>query len=290
MASVVLIVLNWDKYNPRKDVKNPSWFRFEHGFFNHWQFYDFNAFDIRAWLYILCEASVRNEGGKVTVNLEHAHRVARIAEDELFTAIEKLKEKQVIECRTLRGRYVAGTHACTTRRDETRRNGTERDETNVTNEKKDSAQGSPSPDATEFSDPPENLFGPEQNLVTLPAKTSVDPDGPTPTALVWRSYKAAYEKRHGKAPPWNAKIAGQIKQFVGRMPAADAPFVAEFYLSHNDAFYVKKMHQVGPMLSDAEKLHVEWSTGRKMTSTQAKSAESMDHYASQMERVRRGEL
>ena len=150
------------------------------------------------------------------------------------------------------------------------------------------AQGSPSPTAGELS-----LFAdpyPDENIVKLPAKRTINPEGPSPTALVWRAYKVAYEKRHGKAPPWNAKLAGQLKAFVSRMPAEDAPLVAEFYLSHNDAYYVKSRHPAGLMLRDAEKLHVEWSTGDKMTSAQAKSAESMDHYASQMERIRRGEL
>lgn len=123
-----------------------------------------------------------------------------------------------------------------------------------------------------------------------PSKPVADPDGPTPTALVWRAYKAAFQKRWKKSPPWNAKIAGQLRSFVTRMPAADAPFVAEFYLTHNDAFYVKAMHPVGAMLRDAEKLHVEWQRGSQVTSRDARSAESMGHYQSQLERIARGEL
>lgn len=118
-----------------------------------------------------------------------------------------------------------------------------------------------------------------------PPRELVSPDGSSPTAITWRSYKAAYERRWGNAPPWNAKTAGQLKSFVARIPSQDAPTVAEFYLTHNDRYYVKAMHPVGLLLRDAEKLYTEWKTNRKVTDQEAKSAESGDHYREQMKRL-----
>jgi hypothetical protein len=63
---------------------------------------------------------------------------------------------------------------------------------------------------------------------------------------------------------------------VERIPEAEAPAVAAFYLTHNDAFYVKSMHPVGLLLRDAEKLRTEWATGRKVTSIQARQGEARD--------------
>jgi len=103
-----ITILNWEKFNERKDVKNPSWFRLQHNLCTHWQFYDFSHSEICAWLYILCEASIRNQRGRVTVNFEHAHRTFRLDATTVKSAIQKLKQNQVIEVRTVRGRYASG--------------------------------------------------------------------------------------------------------------------------------------------------------------------------------------
>lgn len=118
-----------------------------------------------------------------------------------------------------------------------------------------------------------------------PPKVLVSPEGPTATAITWRAYKAAYESRWKNAPPWNAKTAGQLKHFIARVPAEDAPEVARFYLTHNDRYYVKALHPVGLLLRDAEKLFTEWKTNRKVTDKEAQSAESADHYREQMKRL-----
>lgn len=92
---------------------------------------------------------------------------------------------------------------------------------------------------------------------------------PAPTAAVWDSYSTAYERRYGTQPVRNATVSGQLAHFVTRVPAAEAPEIAAFYVRSNNAFYVKKGHSVGVMLPDAEKLRTEWSTGRQITGTAA---------------------
>lgn len=112
----------------------------------------------------------------------------------------------------------------------------------------------------------------------------------SPTAKTWRAYKSAYEKRHGAEPPWNAKIAGQLKSFVSRVPADEAPSVAEFYISHNGYRYVNAMHPVGLLLMDAEKLHTEWVTGKRMTHAKAQGADQGDYHRDQLKRIAEGSL
>lgn len=124
------------------------------------------------------------------------------------------------------------------------------------------AQGSATPDAEAGN----SLQGKE-------LQEPLNPDGPSATALTWRSYRDAYQERYGEAPVWNAKTAGQLRSFVGRVPKEEAPLVAAFYLTHKDQFYVKSMHPVGLLLRDAEKLRTEWVTGRQMTGAQAKHSE-----------------
>lgn len=86
----------------------------------------------------------------------------------------------------------------------------------------------------------------------------------------WKQYSNAYFNRYGTEPVRNAKINGQVKQFVQRLGFTESPQVAAFYLSHNNSYYAGRLHAVDCMLSDAEKLRTEWATGFAMTQTKAK--------------------
>lgn len=94
-----------------------------------------------------------------------------------------------------------------------------------------------------------------------------------PTAAVWNAYAGAYERRYGVAPIRNAKVNGQMAQFLGRIPADEAPAVAAFYVTHQGRFYVEKLHAVDYLLRDAEKLRTEWATRKQVTGTQAQQAD-----------------
>lgn len=89
----------------------------------------------------------------------------------------------------------------------------------------------------------------------------------------WGRYSEAYAQRYGTPPVRNAKINGQVKQFCRRVPACEAPAIAAFYVTHNNAFYVGKGHAVGQLLADAEKLRTEWATNRTMTQSEARQAD-----------------
>lgn len=101
-------IINWAKYNQRKDVKAPSWFRMDHGIFENPEFYDFSHTDIVAWLYLLCVAS-RKSAAIIEVNFTHAERIGRLKRKELEVALEKLERIQVVRVDvtdTLRTRYA----------------------------------------------------------------------------------------------------------------------------------------------------------------------------------------
>lgn len=119
------------------------------------------------------------------------------------------------------------------------------------------------------------------------AKTATEE---TPVQATWHAYSKAYAKRYGIKPTWNTKVAGQLKLFVGRVPQAEAPLIAEFFVSHGDAFYVRKAHAVGLLLADAEKLRTEWGTGKKITAQVAKQSDTVEHYQDQLRRIAKGEL
>jgi hypothetical protein len=115
-----------------------------------------------------------------------------------------------------------------------------------------------------------------QNSELKNGTTGIKPDRSAGT-IIWEAYSFAYRKRYGVEPVSNEKVRSQIKQLCKRLPVTDAPLVAEFFVTHNDAFYVKTMHPVGMLLKDAEKLHTEWSTGKRMLGSQAREVERMQH-------------
>jgi len=90
------------------------------------------------------------------------------------------------------------------------------------------------------------------------------------TAATWEAYCASYERRYGVPPTRNAKVNGQLAQFVKRIPAAEAPHVAAYYVAHNNGYYVRRGHSVDCLISDAEKLRTEWATNTKITEAGAR--------------------
>lgn len=120
MPEIEVTILNWEKYHPRKDVSNPSWFRFQNRTWNDSQFHSFSAEERWIWVCLLSIASQRN-----TAKLEFStewlsiHSGASIATIE--NALEKLSRNVCVTCtvrprtptsrprtQTLRPRYVRG--------------------------------------------------------------------------------------------------------------------------------------------------------------------------------------
>jgi hypothetical protein len=103
----------------------------------------------------------------------------------------------------------------------------------------------------------------------LPAPDEYD----KPTAAVWGYYASAYRDRYGIDPVRNAKVNGQLSHLIRRIPASEAPHVAAYFVRHPNAYYVRRAHSVDCLLSDAEKLRMEWATQRMVTNTEAQQEE-----------------
>lgn len=108
MAIVVIEVLNWDRHQGRKDVKNCSWFKLNHNICEDPDLYGFEHGEFKAWIYILAMCSRKNSQ-LVTINTLHAHHVSGICENTFHQAVKKLKAIHAIKTRTVRGRYAHGT-------------------------------------------------------------------------------------------------------------------------------------------------------------------------------------
>lgn len=114
-----------------------------------------------------------------------------------------------------------------------------------------------------------------QRPVTVTRQPVTRQAAATRTGPVWAAYSTAIQDRYGEQPTRNAKTNGQLAQLVIRLGDDAAP-VAAFYVQHSAAWYATKGHQIGPLLADAEKLHLEWRTGRQINATDARIQERSD--------------
>lgn len=91
---------------------------------------------------------------------------------------------------------------------------------------------------------------------------------------VWNAYADAYEQRYGTAPVRNAKINGQVRQLVQRLGRAEAPPVAAFYVRINDAFLIRRAHELGALIASAEGYRTQWATNRQINGVTARQIEN----------------
>lgn len=271
--NITIKIKNWEIYNPRKDVKSNAWVRLNHDFFTHPSFYDFTFEERCFWLWILCERSKQKDDRDLQVKLNYCIRVHGFAENVIHRTLEKLKKEQIVEVRTLRGRYANVSNPGLTNE----RTGTIRDVTHVTNEREGtpvaasaSVPGEPDPDIDLFGSgpPPKRVRSKKAKLV----------EESTLGSKIFTSYAAAYRKRWNKEPVRNARANSMAKK-LGETLGEDAIDVANFYVGHNKAFYVSNCHSFKHLLADADALHTQWHNDMQITSGEARAVETNQNIA-----------
>lgn len=108
---------------------------------------------------------------------------------------------------------------------------------------------------------------------TRKPKTVLSPEMQEACRNTWDGYCSGYAARYGVEPVRNAKVSGQVVNFVKRVGMVDAPDIARWFPGHSASFYVSRGHTVDTLLRDAEKLRTEWMTGRVITSTKARQSD-----------------
>lgn len=101
---------NWEKNQPRKDIKKPWYFSFQNEFFIDSKLYELDVEELLTLVYLLCEASRANKNGELFISKEH-YRVHgrmsdRMPDRVLNRTISKLQRLQIIEQPRVRGMYV----------------------------------------------------------------------------------------------------------------------------------------------------------------------------------------
>lgn len=104
-------------------------------------------------------------------------------------------------------------------------------------------------------------------------KRAAKPKPESSSRETWEAYAAAFKARYGTDPVRNARVNSQLASLVARVGERDAPAVAAFYVGQSTRWYVQKMHSVGVLLGDAEKVCAEWRRGRGITETESRQAD-----------------
>jgi len=245
-TTVTVKIKKWENYNPRSDVKKPSWFRVEYQLLEDPDFYGFSHGEFKAWFYVLAQACRKNSG-TIRVNYHHAETTAKLSRGDLDGSIEKLESLGIVTAtrdepvtQPERERHAAVTDTNATGRDGTGRNGTERD-----------------------------VCGP-----IVPVRGRGGEAGKEVRGAVWDSYSEAYVIRHRVEPTRNAKVNSLIATFSKMVPAGEAAEIARYYvLRHNDALYVRGRHPLELLVRDYQRIRADWLDGQQMTGGKAREVE-----------------
>lgn len=248
---ITIKINNWEKHNPRKDVKRPSWFALSNRLIEDADFYTFTGNEFKTWIYILSQASQKQKS-EFNIYPDHADRACCIPKKDLISALEKLQKIQAIT--------VDVTHTLRERDD------------NVPLHN-NTIQNRTGQDST------------LQNNITTSAKASA----PSLGSQLFETYSKAFFKRYGVNPVRNAKTNSLCKQLATRL-GEDAHQVIEFYLIHNDQWFLKMQHDLGSLVSKAESMHSQWQRGQAVTSVQVRQFEKQSGNMDLLEKVKRGEI
>jgi hypothetical protein len=100
----------------------------------------------------------------------------------------------------------------------------------------------------------------------------------SPGAQAFIRYAAAFKLRYETWPVRNAKVNSLLAQLAKRL-GAEAPDVAEFYLTLEEPLYVRSVHAVDLLVRDAEKIRTAWATGKPGGNGQAPPKAWWEHWA-----------
>ena len=93
---IEITIINWDKYQPRKDIKNPTWFRLNNDFFSHPKICGLPDNVKLFYLKILTTYSQHN-ANIMRTSCEHLHYVTKTKHLRIKHLLRILKQNQLID-------------------------------------------------------------------------------------------------------------------------------------------------------------------------------------------------
>ena len=252
-------VLNWDKFQPRKDLKSLKWFRLEADLIFSQSLFGLTPAEKWFFIFILSSCAKHNSN-ILKLDVCYAHHNSGLSEKDILNAIENLQKNQLINytpvnIRTNPYRSVQiRTDSCPTIHNKTIHNNTEQNITIHNNT--------------------------EQVKKVVGCKALL-----TQGTEVWNAYAYAYATKYRTQPIRNAKTNSICKRLVETVGKEKAINIAKHYLTINDQWYLKNYHKLDFCLSDYQKIITSFDTGLKITSTQANDLDRKQTISDAFDRV-----
>lgn len=275
-------IVNWEKFNPRKDLKSMAWLRVSSKIGIEPKLFGLDPGQKWLWVFLLSTAAQDN---KAVLELEAdylAHYV-EIPTAKVIEALDIFHKRGLIKILTNES-VTNPIESVTTRQVEV----TSRyeNETYERNGRTDGTNGTDGRNERVADVRSANAAVPDLVLEPEPPKKTRAPPGPqTPTGKTWDAYRQAYKARYGTEPKSNAKQMGMCKKLVERLGAEDAPKVVAFYLTHDKAYYVGRLHALDCCVWDAEPLMTQMTANYRVSNTEAQRADKGQSNAQVFARV-----
>ena len=87
---------NWDKYQPRKDIKNPWWVALKNDFATNPNFLKFTKEEKLCFIYLMCEASKTNQNGMLFIDFDFMSDYFCMTPKVIMQTIDKLEKRGII--------------------------------------------------------------------------------------------------------------------------------------------------------------------------------------------------
>lgn len=107
---MLIEIVNWEKYNPRNDIKHPTWFRLENNFWSDGVIFDFDNDAKMVWVTLLALASQKMRG-QIDANTAFIATVLKITVEKVEATIDALHLAKKIKIPTSRRRNARVTDA-----------------------------------------------------------------------------------------------------------------------------------------------------------------------------------
>lgn len=247
LGTIQLEINNWDKFNPRKDLKATSWLRLQNSIFEDSQFFDFNHIEICFWIYILSQAS-KKQSNQVTVNLTHALRIGRFTYEDVQSSLKKLND---IDCVTTLHADVTCTSRERHAHDTLRTNALTLHERNETNG--------------------DTLHADVTPIIIKPKKPSADSANAElgkQSQLLIAHYCEAWKAKYKTNANVSGMMAGNAKTLIKDHGLNRSLGLVDAFMSMNDTWFIKHRHSFELILTNLAAITHFAGTGVQVTNTQ----------------------
>lgn len=273
-SDVVMVeILNWERYNPKRDQSSYSWLRLNNDIATDPDLFGLTAEQKFVWVCILCQAS-RDNKSIIRVNVAFIEHLTGVNRDAIEATLEFLEQKPVIRIQEVaRPPATAGDRA----RPRVVASATP---TNVRDER--------TYERTNVCTEPIKKIPKKRN----PKPQQSDAVASSPVTQLKESFFEAYRNEFGREyPGWGAKENVQAAAWLRSVSFDKARELSKLFVQWNDPWVTQRGHAFGILVTQYVQLDA-WaksSTHLIRKIAQGKAAEKVDlQRAIDLEEMKRG--